>query len=1089
MDLNLYQTKKSLQIKELESPSGAVDLVRENLSENKAHLILGTSDSIKSIKAYLKLKPLPIPFFELPAHNKFFLLSSLHKFKINKWQAWARKGEGLFLAEPLGLLKKTSLEEKGLELRAGDLLPDFKALGYKEMAFAESKGTFSLRGYICDLFSLAYETPIRIELSGDKILSLNLLDEKLKTRNKTLEKALIPSLQRKNLGYEKRQSLCKLLKEAGVSSEEIKKVSRGEDFEKWESLLDSCETSCFLDCFLEPPAVWAYHLKKTESFFKETLEKEFSQAPFHFNNLFLPWERLEKERIFSLGGLPLSSIDLFEEKIIYPCKNLKLKSLKEAIENIKEQTFIFLSRNEEEEKELKKTLSQKYPALLQNNFSLLNEKSLLFLKGNLEESWSNKQEGVAYLLTKNLIKKSVSPERTFEFFQKKIKALDFSQLEKGGLVVHRQYGIGVFKELKTLTIREKTQDFFVLTYKKGDKLLLPAYKANEIKKYSQRLSFQFKESLLDSLGNQKRWEQKKDKAKKHIEELTLGLLSLYRSRQKTHRLPYEPATDSLLKFSKDFPFEETRSQKQAIQEIMGDMDKNYPMERLLCADVGFGKTEVALRIALRAIENNSQVCFLSPTTVLSLQHYEKFKERFKNWPIKICLINRFLSAQNKKKKFQEISEGKIDFIVATHQALTSKLFFKNLSLCVIDEEHRFGVGQKEYLRRFNKNLDILSLSATPLPRTLNMALSGLKDISVISEPPKERKSVKTFIKFWNNEEIKRACEFEKKRGGQVLFVHNRVKGLQEKEEKLKALLPDFKIAVAHGKLPSQKLEELMIQFFNKKFDILLCTTLIESGMDIPEANTLFINEVQNLGLSQIYQLKGRVGRGAKQAYCYFLIPKTRALSPLQEERLNLLEKYKELGSGFQLALHDLETRGAGEIFGAEQSGHLTTVGQDLYFEFLNENLKNTNENFLEPEIKLSFSAYLPESFLPDPKLRLLYYKNLSEAKNSESLFSLQEDLRENFGYLPQEVLNLFFLLTLRNFCVQLFIRELKLTDHSLFLTFDQRSSFPINEVLNSIEKEGWEMKGEFSLKIPVDKETSQQQTKDLLKRFLSQIKK
>ena len=1088
MDLNLYQTKKSLQIRELESPSGVLDLVRENLSGNKAHLILGTSHSIKSIKSYLKLKPLPIPCFELPPHNKFFSLSQLYKFKINKWQAWARKGEGLFLAEPLGLLKKTSLEGESLELKVGDSLPDLKTLGYKEKDFAESKGTFSLKGYICDLFSLAYETPIRIELSGDKILSFDLLDENLKKRNTTLKKALVPSLKRKT-GYEKRQKLCKLLKEAGISNEEIKKVSRGEDFEKWKPLLDSSETSCFLDYFLEPPMLWMYHLKKTESFFKETLEKEYSQVPFHFKDLFLPWERLEKERVFSLGGLTPPSFDFFQEDIIYPCKNLKPKSLKEAVENFKEQTFIFLSRDNEEEKELKKTLSQEYPSLQKNNFFLLNEKSLIFLKGSLEESWCNEKEGIAYLLTKNLIKTSVSREHSFEFFQKKIKALDFSQLEKGGLVVHRQYGVGIFKELKTLTIGERRQDFFVLTYKKGDKLLLPAYKANEIKKYSQRLSFQFKDSLLDSLGNQNRWEQKKEKAKKHIEELTLGLLSLYRSRQKTHRLAYEPTSNALLKFSKDFSFEETRSQKQAIQEIMEDMDKNYPMERLLCADVGFGKTEVALRIALRAIENNFQVCFLSPTTVLSLQHYENFKERFKNWPIRICLLNRFLSAQNKKKVFQEIGEGKIDFIVATHQALTSELFFKNLSLCIIDEEHRFGVGQKEYLRRFNKNLDILSLSATPLPRTLNMALSGLKDISVISEPPKERKAIKTFIKFWNNEEIKRACEFEKKRGGQVLFVHNRIKNLQEKAEKLKALLPDFKIAVAHGRLPSQELEELMINFLNKKFDILLSTTLIESGMDIPEANTLFINEVQNLGLSQIYQLKGRVGRGVKQAYCYFLIPKTKALSPLQEERLNLLEKYKELGSGFQLALHDLETRGAGEIFGAEQSGHLTTVGQDLYFEFLNENLKNTNEQFLEPEIKLSFSAYLPESFLPDPKLRLLYYKNLSEAKNSESLFSLQEDLRENFGYLPQEVLNLFFLLTLRNFCLPLFIRELKLTDRSLFLTFDQRSSFPINEVLKSIEKEGWEMKGEFSLKIPVNKETSKKQTTDLLKRFLSQIKK
>lgn len=1082
MKLDFKNLLSPIHIKDLNAPCGIVDILEET-SLRKPCLIISTPDFLRSIKSYLNFKERP--FNELPFYNNPLSLS--YKSKHSSWKTWAKIGQGLFLTDPLSLLKRTSLDQELICLHPHDPLPDFKALGYIPADSAETKGSFSERGYVLDLFSPAYSTPLRIELSGDRIVSLHLLDGEMKKRAMALPKAFVPSLLKKPLSGEVRQKICEFLKKENVNKEEIAKIAKGGSLESWSFLQDFDQNSCFLDSFSKPPFVLVYRFQKTKSFFKEVLKKDFSSSALGFENIFLPWEKVERSFLVSANGLKPADIKNLKESASYPCKILKTKNLNEILENPKVHQLVCLSQNEKEEQEFKKILSLKGSSLEKEGLSFFKEKSLIFLKKKIKESWINEVTGVAYVLTKDFIPFTPSHKnQTFKLFQKKLKAYDFSNLRKNELIIHRKYGIGAFNSLQTLTVGRRKQDFFVISYKKGDKLLLPGYKANEIKKYSENMSFEFKESILDSLGNQKRWEQKKEKAKKHIREMTMELLTLYQKRVQTKRPPYAPCNNSLLKFSNSFPFEETATQKKAITETLQDMDKDHPMERLLCADVGFGKTEVALRATLRAIESGFQVCFLAPTTVLSLQHYENFKQRFKDWPIKIVLLNRF--TKEKTKIYKEISNGNADLVIATHQVLNPSLHFKNLSLCIIDEEHRFGVKHKEHFKKFNKALDVLFLSATPLPRTLNMALSGLKDISVISDPPKERKPVKTFIKNWNDIEIQKACCFEKERGGQILFIHNRIRELKEQEEKLKKILPNFKIAVAHGRLKTSELESLFLDFFNKKFDLLLCTTLIESGLDMPEANTLFINKPENLGLGQIYQLKGRVGRGVRQAYCYFLVSKTKTLSSIQEERLELLERHKELGSGFHLALHDLETRGAGEIFGAEQSGHLSTVGQELYFEFLNSSLNQVEETFLEPEIKLPFSTCLPESFLPDSKLRLLYYKNLSEAKTFEDLFAIKEDLQENFGFLPEEVLNLFFLLDLRNICLKLLIRELKLTKDHLYLIFDKQSPLPIEEILKSIE-EGSQMQGEFSLKMPLKNKDQKSQIKNILEKFLKKIKK
>ena len=730
---------------------------------------------------------------------------------------------------------------------------------------------------------------------------------------------------------------------------------------------------------------------------------------------------------------------------------------------------------------------------------------MIFLPGSLKESFFS-SGGSAYLQSEEILR-SLRPAdgpdpakkngaSSFEFFRQRAKALEFSELEEGDLVAHKIHGVGEFSGLRSLSANGRRQDFFALLYKGGDRLLLPAHKAREIKRYSQKITSGARSPaasrfLLDRLGNPRRWEIKKSRAKKHIEALTLDLMELYRRRQKSSRPPFPPAESALKAFAADCPFELTLDQKRAIGEIFSDMDRPRPMDRLLCADAGFGKTEAALRAALRAMAGGFQVCFLAPTTVLSAQHYERFQERFKSLPFNIGLLNRFLPEAKRRETLSRLESGKIHLLAATHGAFSPKTVFKNLGLLIIDEEHRFGVRQKDRLLRLKTSMDALSLSATPIPRTLNMALSGIKDISALSRGPEGRLPVQTFIRAWDGGEadfLREACERETSRGGQILFIHNRIKTLPEREKQLRALLPGLRIASAHGRMKPSQLERVVLRFFRRKFDLLLSTNIVESGMDLPQANTLFIDRVHEMGLSRLYQLKGRVGRSSRQAYCYFLIPPRRKLPPLAEQRLQLIEKYGEAGGGYRLALYDLEMRGAGAVFGAEQSGHLHALGEELYFELLNEKLREKKqEAFVEPEVQLPASMGIPANYIPAPRLRLLYYKSLSEAEKGESLARLKGELLEAFGPFPEEMKNLFSLLKIRSLCKALLIRNLKARElksgaRALSLSFHEKTPVRPEAVIKAARRGGI-LDGPQSLKIPLSEKNWILEIEVLLRRL------
>ena len=1088
------------------------------------HLIVAGPKDLDKLKFFLRFKKPKIPWYDLPPfpHPKSPWTKRI-LLQRRKWQTWANSLEpALFLSSPQALLKKSRAFLPSPIIREGEKFNPSLLKDYEEKAFIEREGEFSSRSFLMDIFSPAYPLPLRIQFFGDQIQSIHLLDKSFKKRETKLKQAFIPALYEWGWEGEDRKKLCAYLKSQEqklgqtLPSDLFKSFSRGEMFFGFENLLNNLDQTCSLDYFPQALQIWLFEPAKAKnSFLEEQSHLEKEQAFFNRDGLFLSWKKLDKNinpiphkqtlsRFKESGKLKINAESawplLIKLRASSPntlynqsqtlssaldLKNFssslfkKTSDLKEDLKNLPVHHIVFVG---EKTDKLKKILL-KEGILNSIDQDFIDEKNLIFLKSQIKESFFCQGE-TAYLNIEDLIPQKKQQIGSFDFFRQKVRALEFSKLETGDLLVHKQHGIGEFAGLQVLDVQGKKEDFIVLKYKGGDKLFAPAYKANQIKKYSKKRSDQITKSLLDRLGNPKSWERKKSQAKKHIQSLAIELIELYRLRKQKKRKPFALVKKALDQFAKDFPWTETADQKRAIQEIMEDMNKTQPMDRLLTADTGFGKTEVALRAVFRALEDGCQVCFLAPTTVLTLQHFENFKTRFKNTAFRLALLNRFIPPEEKNSIFEQVKAGKIDFLIATHSVFSPQLSFKNLRLLVLDEEHRFGVRQKERLFRFRENMDVLSLSATPIPRTLNMALTGIKDVSVISQPPEKRKPVHIIIKGWNEgmtADIIQAVRREKNRGGQVLFVHNRVRTLYQRAEQIQQLFPDFKIATAQGR--TKFLDKIMLDFFEKKYDILVSTNIIESGMDMPQANTLFIDRAHEMGLSQIYQLKGRVGRGAEQAYCYLLFPDKERLSVLAEERLGLLKKYAGLGGAFQLALHDLENRGAGSLFGSEQSGHLESLGEELYFEILNEQLKNQKEIFIEPEIRLPFSAGIPTAYIPEPRLRLVYYKSLSEAKGLKARGAIQEEMLEEFGPFPEELSALFFLLELRDICKKLLIKDFQATQKTISLTFHEQTIVSAQSLLEILEKRKGKMLGDQSCRIPLQKDYFIEETKEILAEF------
>jgi transcription-repair coupling factor (superfamily II helicase) len=622
---------------------------------------------------------------------------------------------------------------------------------------------------------------------------------------------------------------------------------------------------------------------------------------------------------------------------------------------------------------------------------------------------------------------------------------DLTDLHPGSPIVHVDHGVGRYLGLTTLTIDGMAMEFLTLEYAGGDKLHVPVASLHMVSRYTGTSP---EEAPLHKLGSDQ-WEKARRKAAARIRDVAAELLELYAKRAARQTTRAAATQHDYAAFAAGFPFEPTEDQARAIDAVVSDLSSGKPMDRLVCGDVGFGKTEVALRAAFMAVSAGRQVAVLVPTTLLAQQHYQTFADRFADWPVTVEALSRFRSVQESRKVLEGIESGSVDIVIGTHRLLQGDMRFKNLGLIIVDEEHRFGVRHKERLKALRTEADVLTLTATPIPRTLNMALGRLRDLSLIATPPETRLSIKTFITRFEDRVVREACLRELKRGGQVYFVHNQIEDIDKVAKQLGELVPEARIEVAHGQMREKDLEQIMLDFHHRRFHILVCTAIIESGLDIPSANTIIINRADRFGLAQLHQLRGRVGRSHHQAFAYMLAPPREALTPDAEKRLDAIAALEDLGSGFMLATHDMEIRGAGELLGEEQSGQIQEIGFELYNDMLTRTVKALQEG-LEPdmdntmppvaEINLHLPALLPDDYLPDVHLRLVHYKRIASARSEEALRELQVELVDRFGPLPEPTRHLFRMTALRLKAEPLSIRRLDASAVGGFVEFGPRTS-------------------------------------------------
>ena len=606
---------------------------------------------------------------------------------------------------------------------------------------------------------------------------------------------------------------------------------------------------------------------------------------------------------------------------------------------------------------------------------------------------------------------------------------NLNELTIGSPVVHQEHGVGRYLGLHTLKIGGIDAEFLALEYANGDKLYVPVSSLHVIGRYT---GVSPENAPLHKLGGDQ-WTKAKKKAIARIRDVAAELLEIQAKRavQKGHAFSVQDI--DYMTFADAFPFEETPDQQTAIEAILEDMASPQPMDRVVCGDVGFGKTEVAMRAAFIAVQSGKQVAVLVPTTLLAQQHYQNFRDRFADWPVRVEVMSRFVSPKQQKEIAEDLEQGKVDIVIGTHKLLSKELRYKALGLVIIDEEHRFGVTQKEHFKKLRHSLDMLTLTATPIPRTLNMALSGLRDISIIASPPPNRHAIKTFISEWVDAQIKEACQREIKRGGQVFFLHNDVKSMGKMADDLESLIPEARITIAHGQMAERDLEHVMMDFYHQRFNLLLCSTIIESGIDVPSANTIIINRADKLGLAQLHQLRGRVGRSHHRAYAYFVVPPKALMSSDAVKRLEAVEKSGDLGAGFMLSSHDMEIRGAGELLGDEQSGQIQEIGFTLYTELLERAvaaLKSGKVPELDapmdngPEVDLQATALIPEDYLPDIHARLVLYKRIANTETQEDLRELQIEMIDRFGLLPEAVKTLFSITELKQQAEKLGVKKI-----------------------------------------------------------------
>lgn len=988
------------------------------------------------------------------------------------------------------------IEQQCLQLKIGQKIDTqqlktlFDKNGYNNVSKVMEHGDYATRGAILDLFPMGAPDPIRIELFDDEIDSLRYFDcETQLTKSKTTQINLLPAREYptdENAVSHFRQSWRSMFDSNLKDSTIYRDVSLGLFpagieyylplfFQSLSTIFDflpgadSLPSSKVL--FVQPETI-----RSSVSNFWQDLTERYEQHRYDIERPIVPPESLylTEQQLYALKK-QYSSISISADRNktkqtladlrLGPCPDIKVEHRNnQPLEKFTEicqtyQKILICAESSGRQEVIRELLLKNHIESnevtdweqFQKCQSPVNLVVTPLRKGFTYQGWLLVAEsdlfGRQVLQQRKRGDKIISPDQLIH---------SLAELKIGDPVVHIEQGVGRYLGLQTIEAGGITTEFLTLEYFGGSKLYVPVQSLHQIHRYSGSNP---ELAPWHKLGSET-WGKAKRKAVEKARDTAAELLDIYARRgaeigfkHKLDKLDYE-------KFASEFPFELTQDQETAIKAVCDDMTSMQPMDRLICGDVGFGKTEVAMRAAFTSVQNGMQVAMLVPTTLLAQQHFNSFQDRFAQWPINIAVLSRFQTKKEQQETLEKLESGQVDLVIGTHRLISGNLKFKNLGLLLIDEEHRFGVRQKEILKSYRSKVDILTLTATPIPRTLNMSMSGMRDLSIIATPPAKRLAIKTFVRQRNQPMIKEAIQREIRRGGQVYFLHNAVDTIEKVADELQQMLPEIEIAVAHGQMRERQLEDVMKQFYHHRYHVLVCTTIIETGIDIPTANTIIMDRADRLGLAQLHQLRGRVGRSHHQAYAYLMTPSPKSMTKDAKKRLEAIEKLEDLGAGFILATHDLEIRGAGELLGDEQSGHMQTIGFSLYMELLERAinaLKNGEEPTLDgaqqdqTEVNLGISALLPDDYVHDVAIRLSLYKRIASAKNDASLRELQVELIDRFGLLPNQAKDLFIVAELRNRLSHFGVRKLDATEKGFSLEFIANPNIDTGKLIKLIQ--------------------------------------
>jgi len=1075
------------------------------------------------------------PDLETLAYDQFSPHQDIVSERIQCLASISEAESGVLILPVSTLMQKVAPQEfirqRSLNLKLGDriepgvLRQRLSLYGYRAVSQVEEHGEFSARGSILDLYPMGSYVPFRIDFFDDEIESIRSFDAETQ---RSIEKInainLLPAQE-----YP--------LDESGIKQFRLKFR------ETFDIDPNTCPVYVDISAGISSPGVEYYlplFFEQLESLFEYLPRKSrlliddaaltqaasFSEQVsnrYESRRYNLEWPLLAPDELFLDNDLLQSRIAAFSCLYFSAFKLEKTDS--ENINCVTESLpQLTLQANTEQPDKALRAFIEK-PAFNRILFSaesagrreFLNEMLRHYgIQANQVDSWveflgrdDNRyyltasalqngmtlvSQGIAIIAENQLFGERAGQRRRRKYRKTRDAESTIQSLEdlsQGAPVVHEDHGVGRYHGLKTLTVSGIATEFLCIEYANQDKLYVPVSSLHLISRYAGASE---ENAPLHRLGGEQ-WQRLRKKAQQKIHDIAVELLDIQARREAMQGFAHQLILNEYQQFASEFPFEETPDQETAIESVIEDMQAGRPMDRIVCGDVGFGKTEVCMRAAFIAANSGTQVAVLVPTTLLAQQHYQNFLDRFADWPIRITCLSRFTAKKALDESLAQIAAGTIDIVIGTHKLLSDAIKYHDLGLVIIDEEHRFGVRHKEKLKALRASVDLLTMTATPIPRTLNMSLSGMRDLSIIATPPMQRHAIKTFVSRWNLDTIIEGCQRELKRGGQIYFLHNEIKSIEKTAQELQQLLPDARVGIVHGRMKEKDLERVMLDFYHHRCNLLVCTTIIESGIDVPTANTIFINRADKLGLAQLHQIRGRVGRSHHRAYAYLIVPPERAMTSDARKRLLAIESLEDLGVGFTLATHDLEIRGAGEILGDEQSGQITEIGFTLYTELLERAVQSLKSDlpidFDQPimrasEVDFHIPALIPDAYIPDIHRRLIEYKRIASASDDNGLREIQMELIDRFGLLPEPLKHLFRITRIKLQTLVLGVEKIDVGEQHGKIVFNQNPNIDPLKIIELIQNDPQQYRfdGKQTLRINcqnVELETRFKQLESLLK--------